>query len=245
MCIIAYRPENKTISLKTLEIMYENNPDGAGFMYADGGKIYLKKGFMTKDAFLNACADIPNDVPCVFHCRIATHGTVRQGTCHPFPCTSDPELLNSPEIIIKKGFAVAHNGIISGMNTKNDFSDSQAYIRDILAPLSKMRSLHSSSLLNTIEKTIDSSRLAVLGTDGKVSLFGKGWSVDDGIFYSNSSYKESRYSKSNTFRWDYKKHAYVNGYGKTWSEVYGEEDYGYSDYGTQKTLSAHGWGNSF
>ena len=85
----------------------------------------------------------------------------------------------------------------------------------------------------------------VAGTNGKVSLFGKGWSIDNGIFYSNSSYKESRYTKSNVFRWDSKKRGYVNGYGKTWDQVYGEEDYGYSDYGTQKTLSAHGWGNSF
>ena len=242
MCIIAYRPENKTISTKTLEAMFENNPDGAGFMYSENGKIHLKKGFMTKEAFLSACAEIPENVPCVYHCRIATHGTVRAGTCHPFPCTSNPSLLNSPELIINKGFAVAHNGIISGMNTKNDFSDSQAYIRDILAPLSKMRSLHSPSLISTIEKTIDSSRLAVLGTNGKVSLFGRGWSVDNGVFYSNTSYKERCWNKQNSFKWDEKRHAY--GYGKTWSEVLEEEDY-YDYYGTQNVLTSHGWGNSF
>lgn len=239
MCIIAYRPENKSISLKTLEIMYENNPDGAGFMYADNGKIYLKKGFMNLASFLDACKTIPENVPCIYHCRIATHGTVRQGTCHPFPVTSDPELLNSPEIIINKGYAVAHNGIISGMDTKNDFSDSQAYIRDILAPLSKMRSLHADNLVATIEKTIDNSRLAVLGVNGKVSLFGRGWTVDNGIFYSNTSYKESRYSKAYTYRWDSKKRAYVNGYGQTWSQNY-EKEY----YETENLLECHGWGDS-
>lgn len=242
MCIIAYRPENKTISEKTLKTMFENNPDGAGLMYASGGKIYIEKGFFTKESFIKAYQAIPADVPCVIHCRIATHGSVRAGTCHPFPVTQDAELLNAPELVLSKGFAVAHNGIIYGMDTSNDFSDSQAYVRDVLTPLSKARSLHSKAFKTIIEKTIDNSRLCILSTSGKVSLFGSGWKVENGIFYSNTSYKPVTYSYSG-WHWDSKRKAYVNNKGKTWGEL--AEKQIYDDFSVQETLNCHNWGEGF
>lgn len=242
MCIIAYRPENKVISEKTLKTMFTNNPDGAGFMYASGGKIHIQKGFFTEESFLAAYAEIPADVPCVIHCRIATHGSVRAGTCHPFPVTQNADLLNAPELVLSKGFAVAHNGIISGMDTSNDFSDSQAYARDILAPLAKARSLHSKAFKTLINKTIDHSRLCILSTNGKVSLFGSGWNVNDGIFYSNTSYKPATYVYSG-WHWDNKRKAYVNAKGKTWGELV--ENQSYDDSAIQTTLDCHGWGSGF
>lgn len=221
MCVIAYRPENAKISQKTLRTMFENNPDGAGLMYARDGKIVIIKGLMTSGDFLAACSEVPENVPCVYHCRIATHGSVRPGTCHPFPVTSDETMLNEPRLVLSKGYAVAHNGIISGMDCSRDFSDSQAFVRDILAPLSKFRSLHSKTLKPLIEKTIDHSRLCILDVNGRASLYGSGWIVDNSVFYSNSSYVP--------YVWRYDRKARARSF----------------DAGIQTVLNAHGWEDGF
>ena len=40
MCIIAYKPKNEKFpSDKRMRAMFRNNPDGAGFMYADGDAV--------------------------------------------------------------------------------------------------------------------------------------------------------------------------------------------------------------
>lgn len=46
MCVICYIPKNKNITRKNIEDMFFTNPDGAGFMYSDGKKVYFKKGFL-------------------------------------------------------------------------------------------------------------------------------------------------------------------------------------------------------
>ncbi len=240
MCIIAYRPENVTISTEILTEMFKSNPNGAGLTYAENGKLYIKKGFFTLEAFLEACSLVPVSSPCIYHCRIATHGSIRKGTCHPFPLSANAELLNAPSLVLNKGYAIAHNGIISKMDCSNDFSDSQAYVRDILVPLSKVKSLHSPSLSAIIEKTIDNSRLAIMNTKGKTSLFGRGWTVDNGVFYSNTSYKPVTYTR---WRWDKDRRAYVSTDGKL-LETY--DDYDWESYHSIKnTLDTHGWEDGF
>ena len=91
MCIIAIKDKGINLpSTKTLETMFRNNPDGAGFMYAKAGKVIIRKGFMTFKAFksaLDKICDIDN-LPLVMHFRIATSGSVDAGTTHPFPISN-------------------------------------------------------------------------------------------------------------------------------------------------------------
>ena len=52
MCIIAIKDKRINLpSTKTLETMFRNNPDGAGFMYAKDGKVIIRKGFMNFKTF--------------------------------------------------------------------------------------------------------------------------------------------------------------------------------------------------
>ena len=44
MCIIIEKPKYaKTPSRKVLKNCWDNNPDGAGYMYNAGGKVYIYK----------------------------------------------------------------------------------------------------------------------------------------------------------------------------------------------------------
>ena len=48
MCIIAVKPAGiKMPERDQIEIMWHNNPDGAGIMYSLNGKVYIEKGFMS------------------------------------------------------------------------------------------------------------------------------------------------------------------------------------------------------
>ena len=45
MCIIVVKPSSVVVSRSILENCFANNPDGAGYMFANEGKVLIKKGF--------------------------------------------------------------------------------------------------------------------------------------------------------------------------------------------------------
>ena len=190
MCIAAYKPANATIPEAILYRMFSANPDGAGVMYAQSGTLYVIKGLMTAEAFVAAAQAIPAECPAVLHCRIASHGSVCPELTHPFVVAKSVDKITPLYAEITDGYAVAHNGIIRDMSIGADnISDTVAYVRDILYPLSRCGSLTTSRFRAIINKTIDYSRLAIMEPSGKTALYGGGWIWDGGVAYSNSSYK--------------------------------------------------------
>ena len=96
MCIIAIKPEGQKVTKAILQNCYENNPDGAGFMYAASGQVEYQKGFMSFLDFWDTWTKTRdrlalNKRMVVFHFRIATAGVISPGQCHPFPVTKDIE----------------------------------------------------------------------------------------------------------------------------------------------------------
>ena len=52
MCIIAYKPKGQALpSKETLQMCWNNNEDGAGYMFANDGRVWISKGFATFDKF--------------------------------------------------------------------------------------------------------------------------------------------------------------------------------------------------
>ena len=129
MCIIAIK--NKGISLPdetTLKAMFENNPDGAGFMYAYNGSVFIEKGFMSYEEFKRGLVKVSEKydisaLPLVMHFRIATSGNVDGGTTHPFPVSSKRKILRKTSFTTN--LAIVHNGIIPISAPKNT-SDTMA-----------------------------------------------------------------------------------------------------------------------
>lgn len=190
MCIIVAKPAGiQCPSLETLETCFNSNPDGAGLMFPDGDQVRIIKGFMAFDEFsstLKALGDVTN-TGLVMHFRITTHGGTRPECCHPFPLTDDDTALRALDICAPVG--VAHNGVISGMDTDAKTSDTMAYIRDVLAPLQRMAGdlLASDDAMGVVESTVG-SKLAFLEPDGAITTVGD-FIEDSGVFYSNSSFK--------------------------------------------------------
>lgn len=202
MCILAVKPYGVlSPDEATLRRMFTANPDGAGIAYNFKGKIRIIKGIMTVEEFITEVGKIPVDSTALIHARIQTSGGVCRELTHPYPLTNDYEKLTATNLTLKEGFAVAHNGIFSGFSNKTGYNDTIQFIGNHLTPLNKLcidagKSILDKSMKPIINRLVDTSRLAIMDTVGNFETYGNGWIEDNGIWYSNSTYKPYTYSYS-------------------------------------------------
>lgn len=177
MCIAIYKPANEIIPEENLRQCFLSNPDGAGYMFNEAGKLHMFKGFFNFESFYEHYKENENK-QCVIHFRIKTHGLISQENCHPFIITSNV------------GFI--HNGIIQGYGEK-DKSDTFEFNEVILKPIVKQfgkAALWKPYIKTLIESKIGYSKLVFLDSRGNYNIYNelKG-SWDSGVWYSNNSYK--------------------------------------------------------
>lgn len=231
MCVIAVKKKGVAMpSNDSIKLMWETNSDGAGFMYALNGKVFIEKGFMKLTDLTRAIINLEkfalksgtsvNDIPVILHFRIATHGGTSAELTHPFPISHDEKHLKALDLTCDLG--MAHNGIINSVETLTNggLSDTQVYITDVLAPLNALNGDFYKSQFgkDLMENTIGWSKLAFLDKDGNVELVGdfKRGTKDNtsDILFSNLSH-------------EYPKTAHtLGGHG-----YYGSEDAYYNDFG--------------
>lgn len=226
MCIIVAKP--KGVKMPSNEIFrncFINNNDGAGLMYANPktGMIEIEKGFMTWASFETRLEELKSkyndfkNMNFVAHFRIGTQGKNDEHTCHPFPISSKDKLLRKVRLTTDMGFV--HNGILSDYSNRSyDYktrtyttkqtllSDTQLFIKH---QLNSYKSLNRNFLKNKQVRDFiaryaseNSSKFAFIDKGDKLYLFGN-FTEDEGVYYSNSSYSYSGYSKyiSNHY-WD-------------------------------------------
>lgn len=200
MCVIAFKSINAKFPTKeTLEICWDNNPDGAGFMYAADNTVHIRKGFMTFDDFWKALQKVRtkygDKIACVMHFRIGTQGGNIPANTHPFPLSKKMDKLRL--LKTRTDIGVAHNGIIeltSDYSKKVDYSDTMRFITKYLSLI--IHDIHwykSKDTCKLIERLIQ-SRLCVLDKESHIQLLGDGWNEDDstGVWYSNHSWEASK-----------------------------------------------------
>lgn len=197
MCIIVYKPKNTEMPFKkTLRTCFENNPDGAGFMYAYQGKVHIEKGFDTFGKFWNALRvhrDIFAAVPFVLHFRISTQAGTRMDCTHPFPLSKQMDDLRKLET--KTNIGIAHNGIIdltSSWSKKIDYSDTMKFITDYMSLIVNDESYYKDRGKVELLKKLADSKLAILDRYGHCELIGS-FTEKEGIYYSNYTYITNRY----------------------------------------------------
>ena len=202
MCIIIAKPAGVSLpSVDTLKTCWDANPDGSGIALAQGSHVSITKGFMAWSDFENALSLIPDTTTpaMIIHFRIATHGAVMPSTCHPFPVTDSVEALGAQNSM--DSLVITHNGIIHGMDTDDATSDTMAYIRDVMTPLRRLCPdiIHDENALDIIGSTIG-SKMALIDSAGDLVTIGD-FEEDNGVFYSNSSYKAPRFTRWTPTDW--------------------------------------------
>lgn len=189
MCVICASPKGvRQPTEKEITTMFENNPDGAGYMTVRDGKVIIHKGFMLLDDLLRqlrleafTAAD-----PVVYHFRISTQAGVNPQMTHPFPMTRSVQALQALDVECSVG--VAHNGIIP-MTSNGDrrFSDTALFVGNYLPALIRShKDLNDPRILRMIEELIH-SKMAIMDNTGDIALIGP-FVHEDGLEFSNRSF---------------------------------------------------------
>lgn len=207
MCIIATKPMGVALpDYDLFRTMWNNNSDGAGFMYVENGAVRIEKGFMKYKHFTKALNKVAQRIDTtktamVFHFRITTHGGTKAENTHPFPISDRVGVLSKRKLSTDVG--VAHNGIIDCVVPRKGISDTMEYIASQLAPLKRAvpEFYKSKDLMLMVENAIE-SKMAFLASDGSIYTIGE-FNEHDGMYFSNYSYEKysSRYGSYNWMKY--------------------------------------------
>lgn len=184
MCIIICKDAGVAApSKKILQTCLSTHKDGFGAMWRDGSKVKIMKGLYTIDSITKIVDFIPKEVEAAFHFRMATHGTVSAGNCHPFPLSSRNDALTATRGVFDTG--LMHNGIISSFGTRNEssLSDTMNFIKYLERSTKKKR---------TFSKMKDHFKghygKFIIFTPTQTCTFGD-FVEEGGLKYSNTTYR--------------------------------------------------------
>lgn len=195
MCIICCSSAGvRQPNEKTLRTMFRNNPHGAGYMFAQGGKVTISKGFMDWDDFIHTVRreKFTDDTPVVYHFRISTQAGVQAPMTQPFPITAD--ITDCCRLDLTCAAGVAHNGIIDLTTDHTDrrYSDTAHFVSEFLCYMIRNHDdLTNPRILDAVERMTD-SKWALMDSTGDIVTAGQ-FIEDDGLLFSNSTYKAVNY----------------------------------------------------
>lgn len=202
MCIIINKIRGlEKPSKETLKNCWDSNPDGAGVMWNEEGKVHIRKGFMDFDSFYKFTETIqnPTEKGIVYHFRITSHGGTSQQNTHPFPLAATYEELRTLDVLTDIGFC--HNGIISETSNHRDIfalkvSDTMVFIKDYIVPILALSERELNETVMMLINTIGRSKFSFLTPDGEIKTLGH--FVEDEVTkltFSNSTYKKIDYAQ--------------------------------------------------
>lgn len=188
MCLAIYCEAGATCAESDLRTAFDANPDGAGFMYINGGGSLVLEKFLDFDPFLKAldrAQDENGDSPFGIHFRWATHGSKGLENVHPFR--------------VDKYTGMLHNGVlpvVMGKGSKR--SDTAVFAEDYLTRLSPTW-YDDPMLFDMVEQYCTGSKLVVLTTNPAaqysayiVNEDAGHWNTANDVWYSNRSYEKSQ-----------------------------------------------------
>lgn len=213
MCVIAVSPAGcRQPKEKDFRLMWDHNPHGAGFMWVEHEQVYIQKGLMSFDDFMDwiKYQRFTDDDPVVYHFRISTQAGTGPEMTHPFPLSSDPdELMKAAPCPCDIG--VAHNGIIRLTSDPGEtvFSDTALFIQKYMTKIIRSPAdLESEEIINMID-TLAMSKFALLRNDGQIFTVGKFYRQPGKFLVSNEFYKPVRNFSGRSYNYFNNLHAEV------------------------------------
>lgn len=221
MCIIAINIPGSILSEETLNNCWENNPDGAGIMYAVDNKLHVYKT-LKKQKLINKYNEIRTkypDIDIVLHFRLATHGSVKIDNVHP--------------VIVNKNLAFVHNGIIHEvMHTSlaekyRDYSDSRIFGKMLEGVADTI--FEDKGLQELLKSYIGHSKIVFMDNHGRILTLNELYGVYDveGNWFSNQTYLYKPVPKLNSWNTVGKLNNKYKGYRNLNDYFYDDDLYGY------------------
>ena len=201
MCIAIASPIGTPIPSKAyLKECFKNNSDGAGIAFNKDGIVKIYKGFMSFENFYQVLRSLDTEhnlkeKGVLLHCRITTHGGTCKEMTHPFPITRKENKLKKKRCTAN--YAIVHNGVIdltsAEAKKRTKMSDTAVFVEQYLSLIASNPGwFENEKNMKLIEELIG-SKMAILNGDGEIHMTSGFTKDDDGNYYSNSTYKESRY----------------------------------------------------
>ena len=195
MCIICVSPKLvRQPNVTTIRRMFQNNPDGAGYMVARDGKVIISKGFMNVDEYIEAirAEHFTAKDPVVYHFRISTQAGVNPQMTHPFPLSNRIEHMKVLDVECPCG--VAHNGIIRLTTDRNnrEYSDTALFIANYLSLIIREPGDLKDERILTLIHRLAGSKLAIMDGDGYIATVGE-YINQKGLLFSNTSFETDTY----------------------------------------------------
>ena len=195
MCIICVSPKRvRQPNVTTIRRMFQNNPDGAGYMVARDGKVIISKGFMNVDEYIEAirAEHFTAKDPVVYHFRISTQAGVNPQMTHPFPLSNRIEHMKVLDVECSCG--VAHNGIIRLTTDRNnrEYSDTALFIANYLSLIIREPGDLKDERILTLIHRLAGSKLAIMDGDGYIATVGE-YINQKGLLFSNASFETDTY----------------------------------------------------
>jgi hypothetical protein len=194
MCIAIVCDSNKP-TLEQLINSEISNHDGGGIAWVENNKVHWKKNLKANEIFQ---ISQEKELPQLIHFRLASVGGVNPFLCHPFPITltADPELEGEADAVL------VHNG---GYSAWNKMLIDLITIHKIVprGPISDTRvmAMFAAHVGNTEVLQYLDEKVAVLKSDKTVEIYKiDSWTIENGIYYSNNTYKYNTYKVDSPYR---------------------------------------------
>ncbi len=187
MCVAIYKDSGvKSPSMETFKKCWDANPDGAGYAWVrKDGKIEWRKGFMEFAEFAESLAKLGklDERQMLFHFRIGTSGGNIPANTHPFPISANPDDLRKLSGVADA--VLMHNGVLPFKGREKTLSDTM----ELALRIAESGATPKGAVKLIEDMTHD--RILVMWKGGGVQGIG-GWEKEDGVWYSNLTWKVKR-----------------------------------------------------
>lgn len=190
MCLIIVKPEDCIFNEDILDIAWDMNSHGAGFMVynKENDTLSVRKGFFNKKDFIDEILKY-QDQRIVVHFRYATHGEKDTSNCHPFRISSE--------------LALVHNGQMSEIKIWNEKYSDTWHFAQICKKFYK-RNLnfwkHAEFKTKAESKMGRYNKVVWMDNKGQIEIYNeKEGTYLDGVWYSNLRFLFGSWSGLNEY----------------------------------------------
>ena len=179
MCVIIYNKPGELIDQETIEKCARQNSDGMGLVLPVEGKLHVYKEMTDVEKFYDEYVALRLAYPeekIVLHFRMSTQGALSLDNAHPF--------------LINENLAFVHNGVVSGMGTDGEKSDTVIYNENVLQKL-PADFYKGKTIMTLLEFFTGSNKFVFLDSEGYHRIVNEeaGEYDQQGNWFSNTHWK--------------------------------------------------------